>query len=325
MPAVQTVKPDSILHEIAELWNNMTRPQPGDAPEEYSSGSLRACAMTLIIFINDEEDPRALDATLEAVMRAHPNRAIVARIREDGETLESRVSARCWMPVGHHREVCCEEIELTASLSRLIDIPGIVSPLAAPDVPRVVWFRSPRLERAPDISGLLTLADKIIVDSDRPGAPTFADLRVLSQAGHIVADLAWTRLTKIRELLAHLVGDAGPGRVHHASIDYAGAEASAGPRYMQACLRSEMPQIDVDLHRIDLPGRGELKAIHMDPALNIEVKRNCAEYETGALRQRANLPGCADHELLGEELGIMTHDPVYERALTRMSVWIPRS
>src|SRR5579863_2807550 len=179
MTPVQTVKPDNILHEISELWNNMTKPQPGEAADEYSAGSLRACAMTLIVFVNDEDDPRALDASLEAVMRAHPNRAIIVRVKELGDTLESRVSARCWMPVGHHREVCCEEIELLASLSRLVDIPGIVSPLAAPDVPRVVWFRSPRLERAPDISGLLTLADKIIVDSDRPGAPTFADLRVL--------------------------------------------------------------------------------------------------------------------------------------------------
>lgn len=325
MTPAQSVKPDNILHEIAQLWNNMTKPQPGEAPEEYSSGSLRACAMTLIIFINDEEDPRALDGTLEAVMRAHPNRTIMVRLKEDGGMLESRVSARCWMPVGHHREVCCEEIELTASMSRWIDLPGIVAPLAAPDVPRVVWFRSPRLESAPDVSSLLKLADKVIVDSERPGAPAFADLRVLSQAGYIVADLAWTRLTKIRELVAQLVADDEMDRIGKAAIDYAGEEPSAGARYLQGWLRCEMPDIDVDLHRIDSAGRGEIKAIRIQPDLNIQVKRNCAEYESGSLRQRANLPGCADHELLNEELNIMTHDPVYERALTRMSVWIPRS
>lgn len=325
MTPAHNLKPDNILHEIAELWSSMTKPQPGDAPEEYSPGSLRACAMTLIIFINGEEDPRVLDATLEAVMRAHPNRAVIVRLEEDGATLESRVSARCWMPVGHHREVCCEEIELTASISRLLDVPGIVSPLAAPDVPRVVWFRSPRLETAPDVSGLLTLADKIIVDSEHPGAPTFADLRVLSQAGNIVADLAWTRLTKVRELLAQLVGNGDADRIHQATIDYAGAEPSPGARYLQAWLRCEIPGIDVDLHRIDSAGRGEIKAIRITPDISIQIKPNCAEFETGSLRQRANLPGCADYELLNEELNIMTHDPVYERALTRMSVWIPRS
>ncbi len=60
----QTVKPDTILHELSELWNNMTKPQPGEAPEEYSSGSLRACAMTLNVFVNEEDDPAGLDKTL---------------------------------------------------------------------------------------------------------------------------------------------------------------------------------------------------------------------------------------------------------------------
>ena len=79
--------------------------------------------------------------TIQLVMRAHLNRAIVVRLREDLGTLKSRVFSRTrWMPVGHHREVCCEEIEISVSMNRLADIPGIVSLLAAPDVPRVVWF-----------------------------------------------------------------------------------------------------------------------------------------------------------------------------------------
>lgn len=319
------VRPDAILHQIAELWNNMTKPRPGETPDEYSAGSLRACAMTLIVFINDEDDRAALDATLEAVMRAHPNRAIIVRMQEEAGILQARVSARCWMPVGHHREVCCEEIELSASLDRLEDVPGIVSPLAAPDVPRVVWFRSPRLERAPDIAALLNLADKIVVDSERPGAPTFADLRVLSQAGYVVADLAWTRLTKIRELLAQLLGDRGPDRVQSVIVEYAGAEASPGARYLQAWLRSELPRVDVGLHRLHPGGRGEIKAIRVEPDLNVQVWPNCAEYDIGTLRQRANFPGCEDRDLLREELAIMIHDRVFERALQRMSVWIPRS
>jgi glucose-6-phosphate dehydrogenase assembly protein OpcA len=140
-----------------------------------------------------------------------------------------------------------------------------------------------------------------------------------------VADLAWTRLTKIRELLSQLLGDRGANPIRNVAIDYAGAEPLAGVKYMQAWLRSELPGVDVDLHRVDLAGRGEIKAIRVDPDLNIQVRSNCAEFETGTMRQRANLPGCADPDLLREELSIMTHDRVFERALQRMSVWIPRS
>jgi glucose-6-phosphate dehydrogenase assembly protein OpcA len=324
-PALETVKPDQILHELSELWNNMTKPQPGEAPDEYTSGSLRACAMTLNVFVNDEDDSNDLENTIQMVMRAHPNRAIVVRLREDSGTLKSRVFSQCWMPVGHHREVCCEEIELSVSMNRLADIPGIVSPLAAPDVPRVVWFRSSRLESAPDIGDLLALGDKLIVDSERPGAPTFADLRVLAGAGYIVADLAWTRLTKIRQLLAQLIDDHGIDRIRNVSIEYSGAEPSPRARYMQAWLRSGMPNAEVDLHRAGQAGCGDMKAIRIDPDINVQLQPHCAEYETGALSQRANLPGCADHDLLREELSIMTHDRVFERALQRMSVWTPRS
>ncbi len=338
-PTIETVKPDAILHELAELWNNMTKPQPGEAPEEYSSGSLRACAMTLNVFVNEEDDPAGLDKTLEMVMHAHPNRAIVVRLREDTGTLTSRVSSRCWMPVGHHREVCCEVVELSASLNRLVDIPGIVAPLAAPDVPRVVWFRSARLESAPDISGLLALGDKLIVDSERAGAPTFADLRVLSGAGYVVADLAWTRLTRIRQLVAQLCEDYGAGRIRNVLIQYSGAEPSAGARYMQAWLRTGLPDAEVDLRSANPDGAGEIVQIRVDEAghtlsrttdpsawaLSIKLQRGCAEFEMGTLHQRANLAGGEDHDLLGEELGIMSRDRIYERALQRMSVWTPRS
>ncbi len=67
------------------------------------------------------------------------------------------------------------------------------------------------------------------------------------------------------------------------------------------------------------------RQIRIDPDLNIRLQPNCAEYEIGTLRQRANLAGCDDHDLLREELSIMTHDHVFERALQRMSVWTPRS
>jgi glucose-6-phosphate dehydrogenase assembly protein OpcA len=323
-PALQTVKPDQILHELSQLWNNTAKPEPGTSDEE-PAGSLRACAMTLIVFVDDEEDSKALDETLQSVMRAHPSRAIIVRLKDDSGTLKARAFAQCWMPVGHHRQVCCEEVELSVSMDRLADLPAVILPLEAPDVPRVLWFRSPRIETAPDIGDLLALGDKIIVDSERPGAPTFADLRVLAQAGFIVADLAWTRLTKIRELLAQLLGDNDFTDIGNLTIEFAGSQPSSRARYLQAWLRSAMPGAAVNLHHVGQAGRGEIKAIRSDPDLNIELKATCAEYVIGSMHQRANLPACADHDLLHEELNIMEHDPVFERALQRMTVWTPRS
>jgi hypothetical protein len=72
-------------------------------------------------------------------------------------------------------------------------------------------------------------------------------------------------------------------------------------------------------------GEPRLKAIRIPPDIQIRVDSSCAEYETGAMHQRANIPECTESELLSEELHIMTHDRIYESALQRMTAWTPRS
>ncbi len=324
MTATQTVKPDSVLHEISELWGNLLKPEPAGGAAG-GADVLRACAMTLIVFVDEEDDAAALDETLKGVMHVHPSRAIVVRLRDAPGTLSSHVLVQCWLPVGNQRKICCEQVELSVSMNRLADLPTIIDPLTAPDMPRVIWFRSARIDRAPGVAELLALGDKIIVDSMRPGSPAFADMRVLAGAGYIVADLAWTRLTRIRELLAQLLDGHDLSNIRAVTILYCGADPAPAAKYIQAWLRSEMTSAAVDLRKDGSGGHGEITAIQIEPDLNVRVSWNCAEYETGALRQRANLASCAEHELLSEELSIMSRDPAFEKALQRMTIWTPRS
>ena len=139
------------------------------------------------------------------------------------------------MPFGHRQQICCEQVEITASMNRLADVAAIVDPLAAPDLPRVILLRSARIVRAGALRKMLALGDKIIVDSTRTGAPGFGELGGLLDAGHITGDLAWTRLTEIRALLAQLLGNRSPQSI---VIEYSGREAGPGsalPRSM-ACV-----------------------------------------------------------------------------------------
>ena len=285
MSATQTVKPDSVLHEISELWSNLLKPgAEGSAEKSNGADALRACAMTLIIFVDDEDDAAELDETLKGVMHVHPSRAIVVRLRDEPGTLSSRVLVQCWLPVGHQRKICCEQVELSVSMNRLADLPTIIDPLTAADMPRVIWFRSARIEGAPGVAELLALGDKIIVDSTRPGAPAFADMRVLAGAGFIVADLAWTRLTRIRQLLAQLLNGQDLANIRGGTIRYSGSDPSPAAKYIQAWLRSEITSAAVDLRKDGTQGRGEITAIQIGPELNVHVSSDCAEYETGALR-----------------------------------------
>jgi glucose-6-phosphate dehydrogenase assembly protein OpcA len=314
-----TVKPDKLLHDLSDIWRSMAKP---DA--EGGSGVLRACSMTLVVVVDDEDDAMALGDTLAQLMREHPSRAIVIRLREGIEVLEGRVFAQCWKPFGHTQQICCEQVELTASLDRLADLPSIVSPLTVPDLPSVVWFRSSRVASAPDISGILALGTKLIVDSSRPGSPSFADIRTLALAGFIVGDLAWSRLTALRQLLAQLLEGRDLRGLKKVVIEHCGHDAGAEARYLQAWLRSSLPSAAVDFHRTDDDGSGRIQRIRIDPDINIAVNESCADYESGALRQRANLSSGSEHALLHEELGIMRRDAVFERALQRMTIWTPR-
>ena len=315
------VKPDTILRELSDLWTSTAKSDPAEGTG--GTGVLRACSMTLIVFVDDEDDAMALGETLALLMKEHPSRAIVVRLKAGSGELHSRVFAQCWMPFGHNRQICCEQVELTASISRLGDLPPIVAPLDVPDLPRVVWFRSARLATAPDISQILALGDKLIVDSSRPGAPAFADLRSLAAANFVVGDLAWTRITRLRELISRLLSDRELSALQQIAIEHCGTEAGAEAKYLQAWLRNAVPAAVVEFQSVAPTGPGQIRGLKIGDDLDIRVLAACATYEAGPLRQRANLSEGSDHELLAEELSIMKHDLVFEQALRRMTIWTP--
>jgi len=318
--AEQGIRPDKLLRDLADIWLAIAKPDSEDG-----TGVLRACSMTLIVVVDAEDDAQELSGLIAVLMRDHPSRAIVVRVEDSDDRLEGRVFAQCWKPSGHGQQICCEQIELVASLNRIGDVPSVISPIEAPDLPRVVWFRSERISEAADITGLLALGDKLIVDSSRPGAPSFADLRALASAGFVVGDLAWTRLTALRQVIAQLLSGRQLTAIRHLAIHYAAAEPPAEARYLQAWLRSALPAAQVDLHREAAGecGVGRIRCIKVDGDLHIDVSGECAEFNDGSVHQHANIPSPTDQHLLHEELNIIRRDPVFEQALKRMTIWTP--
>src|SRR3954471_22650181 len=135
MASTQAIRPDEILRELSSYWRELS----GNTPDgSDGDGLLRACSMTLICFADDEEDAQTLNEVLVSLMREHPSRLIVVRLKDGEDELAARVSSQCWKPFGHARQICCEQVEVTASINRLADAASIVAPLAAPDLPRVV-------------------------------------------------------------------------------------------------------------------------------------------------------------------------------------------
>jgi glucose-6-phosphate dehydrogenase assembly protein OpcA len=323
------VRPEEILKELSRLWVDLGHQQQEETPAgETGDGVLRACAMTLITIADESEDPTDVGETVARLIEQHPSRSVMIRLREsNGETLESRVFAQCWMPFGQRRQICCEQVEITASLSSLDDVPGIVLPLAVPDLPVILWCRSPRLFDTPAFPRIAAMSDKLIVDT---GA--FDDLGhaldlVFSQltAGRLIADLAWTRTTRWRESVSQIFGNAdclaALTRYTRAKVSYGAGRLQPEALYLAAWLGDGLTRVG-NATKVELvPGTGPaVSGVALEGAGACDVivesdENGAVEIRSNNLSDKMIFPPATDYFALQEELSITNRDPVFEAAM----------
>jgi glucose-6-phosphate dehydrogenase assembly protein OpcA len=310
-----TVAPDHILKELAALWT-----QEG---KQCDAGVLRACSMTLLVIAEAADDAGALGETIAALMPEHPARAILIRLQGDGErALSQRVYEQCWMPFGQRRQICCEQIELTASDAALADLPSVILPLAVPDLPVILWCRSARLVGRPEFGAITRMATKVVIDSAAAADSRDAIRRMADSVrrGGIFADLAWTRLTRWRETLARVFENRDT-LAHLAEVSQ--VQVHFGPGYQTAAwymaawavnaLASVGQVVTPVVSRQDQSLRLELSG----GKFRVELSREDERLVTLVNDQTncTNLPRPTDYLLMREELGIVRRDAVFETTL----------
>ena len=312
------IRPEKILKELDELWVGLGQQSEG-------AGVLRACAMTLIV-ITDDSEGDAVGETLAKLMREHPSRLVVLRVKPGEATdLSERVLAQCWIPFGGRQQICCEQIEITTTEAGLQDVPAVARALEAPDLPAVIWTRVPGILLRDNYSGLLDLTDKVIVDS-QGWAKTREKIQAIRRASQRrrVADLEWTRLTRWRHMLAQEFDNPAYlnrlGELQTATVAYDGAFIPMRALYMAGWLRSVLgPKVAFmlrksgeapvpRLHTVTLSG-GSLH-FHM----NVDSTRAS---EVRMCNQKAHpaMPALDEYELMREELSITGRDTAFENSL----------
>jgi glucose-6-phosphate dehydrogenase assembly protein OpcA len=329
-----TIQPERILRELAELWVSLGK----DADHGQSSGVLRACTMTLITLVEETEDPTDVWSTMAALMPEHPSRAMVIRVRESAaRELASRVFSQCWMPFGHRRQICCEQIEISASDASLPDLAAVVLPLTVPDLPVILWCRSARVFGLPDFSQIAKIAQKLLLDSSgfADSAAILLEIGRRSRAGQVLGDLAWTRITGIRELISQIFESrnylARLNEIADVKISFGGSVPPTAAYYLAAwlldCLESAgaHPRLSWEasakqplgqLSRIEMAGGSE-DGLHITICVSGDRERPCGDVQIDSLASHTVFPPDNDYVLLREELAIPGLDPVYEKSLTR--------
>jgi glucose-6-phosphate dehydrogenase assembly protein OpcA len=320
-----TVHPETVLKQLNELWASLASANA----ENTSEGIVRACAMTLIVVERAEDALAPASEVIADLNREHPSRAIVLRLGAGSEqAVDARVNAQCWMPFGRREQICCEQIEISAAETNIAELRPFLLALAAPDLPVILWCRSSGMVASPGFAGLCGLAHKVIVDTD--GIETNFEYVRTSQGperSKLVADLAWTRLTRWREIIAQMFENPSCRKklslVERAEVLYSGERVPSGARYFAAWLARELGW-EPGSSRIGFrraPGNEQpaVTGVRMTaPGLTASIARvdgEILEVEVNEIRNRAGLATRDEASLLREELSILGRDLVFEQTL----------
>ncbi len=310
------VTAETILAELRRLWASLA----GAHAQGQSEGVLRACAMTLIVLSDESDSTQAVSETLAQVMRDHPHRAILVQVRP-GAPLEYNVTAQCWLPSGRQQQICCEQIEIAGSEESLGDIAPVLAALAAPDLPVVGWCRSVRLAPSDAARQIFGAANRILVDTthfgDAAGGLTFV------AGARRFADLAWTRVTRWREIVAQLFSDpsltATIPAISEIAVLYADEKPPATAAYLGAWVVSSLGHSTaVRFERVPFLGGGIEGLVLSGAERRISIRRvegTAVLIEFDGRKACTSAPHLSDAELLRDELSMSGRDAAFERAL----------
>jgi len=229
--------------ELSELW----RAAAEDPGTEHPV--MRASVLTLLAFVENEDDGRETFNLISRVIAQNPCRAILmaAEPRERPEGLSAWISAQCHLPPSGARQVCCEQIYVRARGEAVRGLDNVVLPLIVPELPVYLWWRSGRFAPPSSLDHVLHVTNRVLVDSGRFEEPE-ADLATLARQmerfrnadGMAFSDLNWARLTPCRELIAQNF-DSDETRSHlqdlaEVTVEWQQEAGAEGTRTAQALL-----------------------------------------------------------------------------------------
>lgn len=275
-------------------------------------GGAVALGRVLTLVIEAEEDD--VEAAVEAAnsaSREHPCRVIV--LARDDDRPDDRLDAQ--IRVGGDAGAS-EVVLLTASSEMLEHSDTLVMPLLLPDAPIVAWWPT-TVPDAPSDHPIGRMAQRRITDTVRCADPE-ESLRRLRRA-HVAGDtdLAWTRLTAWRGLLAAALDQPPHEPVTRAVVSGEGEHPSVT---LLAAWLAEALGCPVEIERQD--GVRALTRVALERSSGpIVIDRPDGRVATisqpGQPDRRVSMPLRELNECLAEELRRLDPDEVYGEVLDR--------
>lgn len=194
-----------IERDLHNLWEQMAETTQTEGQQPV----MRVCVLNLVVYAPGEHAAGEINEIMAEVTIQHPSRIFVILPKDENSEpdFSAWVTALCHLSAGGHKQVCCEQIMITAGDDALYRLPSFVRPLLVPDLPVVLWWRDvPSLENRL-FAELAKASDRVILDSARfqdpeEGLAGLATLVNERPQWTAFSDLGWSRLTPWRVSIA---------------------------------------------------------------------------------------------------------------------------
>lgn len=272
--------------------------------------------LTLLVEVDEQGADAALEVASDAT-RQSPSRIVV--LVRGSKRKADRVDAQ--IRIGG--DAGASEIVVLRLAGRLVDHgTNVLTPLLLPDSPIVAWWPG---EAPADVAGcpLGAMAQRRITDAAAVRTPRRAIAQRAESYSHGDTDLAWTRLTRWRGILAAALDQPPFEPVTEAVVS--GASDSASTDLLAAWLGRQL-RCPVRRTRTD-PGVGVTSVRLQRASGPIDLVRISPKVATlsqpGQPVRRMTLERRDDAAVLGEELRRLDRDEVYERTLCEGLALLP--
>ncbi len=266
--------------------------------------------MTLVIVVDEDEAKQAMESA-QAASKEHPAR-VLGVILGDARG-HAQINAQVGTGSGWSGETAL--IRLNGEVVKHPE--SVVLPLLLPDSPVAVWWPAdPPPDPAADPLG--ALAQRRITDAAAAvTAKTKAIGRQCANYSKGNTDLAWTRITPWRALLAAAL-DQHPEKVTSASVT---AERISPSADLLVAWLTDRLKVKVERHNSEGPGITE--AVLRTKSGDVSISRGDGKLARFSSPGRPDRPVALKrrsvHELLAEELRRLDEDEVYAATARRLA------
>lgn len=216
----------AIEGELRTLWEQMAETTQAEGQQPV----MRVCVLNLMVYAPDEHAAGEVSEIMAEVTTQHPSRIFVIRPTsgESRSPLSASVTALCHLSAGGHKQVCCEQIMITAKDDAAYRLPSLMRSLLVPDLPVVLWWRAVPSFESRLFAELAKASDRVLIDSamlqdSEQGLAELAALINERQQWTAFSDLSWSRLTPWRVAVAGFFDTpdwrAYLGRLNRVEID----------------------------------------------------------------------------------------------------------